>query len=147
MESLWNKYHKHWQSCFINLSLERNLGFLLRECSCFLWGPPGTGSWCNAAEYHSIHSFCNDISSLPIDDIQVCTHKIQVIQCTPNHIFNWFPSSRMRCSCSQLLRNEECSYTSRMGGCLQTGNLKEGLRICVDNHLDGSFHCNPVNEV
>lgn len=26
MESLWNKYHKHWQSCFINLSLERNLG-------------------------------------------------------------------------------------------------------------------------
>lgn len=99
-------------------------------------------------------------------NIIICTvflmisHRYQQITCrsvrvwnkllvwrTSSHFFKWSASSRRHFSCSHIQRNQECSYASRIGDYLRTGNLKEGLRICVDNHLNRSFHCNAATEV
>lgn len=70
-----------------------------------------------------------------------------LVRCTPNHFLKWLAPSRRLFSCRQIQRNQECGCTSRTGDCLQTGNLKESLRICVENQLNRGFHCNAATEV
>lgn len=71
-----------------------------------------------------------------------------LVHCTPNNFFKWSASFRRHFSHSHIQRTQDCGYISTIGDCPQTGNLlKEGLRICAENHLNGSFHCNAATEV